>query len=297
MDHPTPGKLLRLEFCPKQQDELAGIWDPSSPQAQKLTPCANLTFDRVRDPKSCHFKNKEDMSNDNEVSDNKLNQPEDIQKDEAGKDTANRAVTPNSASTPADPTPASPHTGTRFLPINAAAVAKPALASPTKDKASPTKRVRTTSEDKVVDGDKANKANNTDNNADKGNDNNDKMDIDPPSATTDTNTDTDIVTSAAQRTPSKHDTNKQTGTMAPPDPVTPSGRKRLPDNRPRTPRVLEATAAAAAAAATAEAASRVPGGQWTHEETIKLLALRAKGIEFEGMGEVRISHLLVIVFH
>jgi hypothetical protein len=287
MDHPTPGKLLRIEFCPKQQDYMVGVWNPSSPEIEKLTPCANLTFDRVREPDACHFKKKDDTKEDSEVTVNKLKQPEDPQKDETTKDTASSAVTSstNSVGDFTDP-------GIRFAPINAAEAAMPALTSPTKNKASPTKgnasptkRIKTAAEDKVGDGDKADKmdktasethkANITDNNVDKGNDkDDDKMDIDPPFATTDTATGA----GAGQKSPTKPTSN------APP--LTPSSRKRLPDNRPRTPKVLEATAAAASAAAAAEAASRVPDGQWTHEETIKLLALRAKGIELEGMGQV-----------
>jgi hypothetical protein len=300
MDHPTPGKLLRIEFCPKQQDYMVGVWNPSSPEIEKLTPCANLTYDRVREPDACHFKKKDDTKEDSEVTDNKLKQPENPQKDETTKDTASSAVTSstNSVGDFTDP-------GIRFAPINAAEIAEPTLASPTKNKASPTKnktsptkRMKIAAEDKVGDGDKADKvdkvdktasetdkANITDNNAEKGNDNdNDKMDIDPPTTTTET--DTGAGTNAAHETPSKHNTEKQTSTKATSVPTTPSSRKRLPNSRPQTPRVLEATAAAASAAAAAEEASRVPDGQWTHEETIKLLALRAKGIEFEGMGQV-----------
>jgi hypothetical protein len=64
--------------------------------------------------------------------------------------------------------------------------------------------------------------------------------------------------------------------------ILPNGRHPLPTSRPRTHRVLEATAAAAAA----QAAERVASGQWTHEETVRLLLLRIKEVGFAEMGEV-----------
>ncbi|KAH6613733.1 hypothetical protein B0J18DRAFT_460608 [Chaetomium sp. MPI-SDFR-AT-0129] len=54
------------------------------------------------------------------------------------------------------------------------------------------------------------------------------------------------------------------------------GRTPLPTSRPMTPRVIQATAAAAAA----ELAARVARGVWTHEESVKVLLLRCREIEY-----------------
>lgn len=58
LDHPVPGKLLRIDFCDKQQEELTGIWTNFLPHERRLVPCSKLKFDRVRNPDSCHFKNE-----------------------------------------------------------------------------------------------------------------------------------------------------------------------------------------------------------------------------------------------
>ncbi|KAK4148959.1 hypothetical protein C8A00DRAFT_38451 [Chaetomidium leptoderma] len=71
-------------------------------------------------------------------------------------------------------------------------------------------------------------------------------------------------------------------------PRTPIGRTRLPDSRPRNPANIMAAAAARnaalmAAAAAADAARAANGGQWTDEETMKLMMLRSKGVACADM--------------
>jgi hypothetical protein len=82
-------------------------------------------------------------------------------------------------------------------------------------------------------------------------------------------------------TPSKTTKTTTTGTQ------TPSKRTPLPTSRPSTPRVRQAEAAAAAA----ELAARVSRGAWTHEETVRLLLLRCKEVDYDDMHEVSRRYL------
>jgi hypothetical protein len=48
----NPGKLLRVEFCKAQQDKLGPAWNSRWP----ILACKDISFSRVYDPNSCHFK-------------------------------------------------------------------------------------------------------------------------------------------------------------------------------------------------------------------------------------------------
>ncbi|KAK4126751.1 hypothetical protein N657DRAFT_640615 [Parathielavia appendiculata] len=307
MDLPTPGKVLRIDFCPTRQDELVGVWTPFSPQTGKLTPCSNLTFDRVRDPLSCHFRNM-DVNQGTTAkavthTDTKLKRPEDVQKEESLKDAANHALSLGSASKPIENDPVGAEVEIHFTPINAAAVAKHASATTNEDKPGAIKAMPTfdyndlDKTDKADNIDKAGHMNTMDNDPHatayesntESNTENDKMDIDDaPSAAADpgagsshetsTNpTDKRTVTnvSAASAGSVQETLSKQTASATNTSgSLTPSSRKRLPDSRPRTPAVAEAAASVTR-----------NNGQWTHEETVKLLLLRAKAVAFEGIAE------------
>jgi hypothetical protein len=249
LDYPVPGKLLRVNFCDKQQEELAGIWTNFLPHERRLVPCNKLTFDRVRDPDSCHFKKNEVVQKSTSSS-----EPMDTA---AGKEAGKSS--PSS---------------TTFTPINAAqvAIAKAALAVST-EKATPaeTQDTATIASSSLAPGDTENR---------------DKMAIDALCALSATNP-------ASSPIPKPDTHSRQEGLASNNEPAavasaavtgTPTHRTPLPTSRPPTPRVVQATAAAAAAADTA---GRVAGGgQWTHAETIKLLVLKAKGVEYEDMPDV-----------
>ncbi|AEO64603.1 4519afae-2700-4cc9-9d7c-0f6e233e3c7e [Thermothielavioides terrestris] len=58
LDRTTPGRLSRVEFCLEQQDALIGVWTPFNPPDRLVVPCANMTYKRVLDNESCYFKRK-----------------------------------------------------------------------------------------------------------------------------------------------------------------------------------------------------------------------------------------------
>ena len=103
VDHPAPGKLLRVDFCPEQQNKLAGVWveKADSGHEHKVAACDNLTFKRVGEPGACHFK----------AADTKMDSDTEM------KDVVDGPSGAGSAS----------GLGITFTPINAAAIAKAAL--------------------------------------------------------------------------------------------------------------------------------------------------------------------------
>lgn len=277
LELPIPGKLLRVEFCEKQQAELAGIWTNFLPHERKLIPCKDMAFDRMHEPRACHFK-----------------------KHEAVNKGPNRSKTTAQGNTVGD-IATSFNSGTFFKAINASAIkpspindnsaiahasaiARAALAVSAKTTAIAQTRGGATSSDNLAE-----------HNSD-----------------SDNKTDNPIIATAVAvpMTPSKNKEEQQfqPETTRSPDSVPPNtpnttytNRTPLPSSRPLTPRVIQATAAAAAAAVVAATAQNAADpmaaeGQWTHEETIKLLALRVREVEYADMGEVSFAFRCCFVY-
>ncbi|KAH6842502.1 hypothetical protein B0I37DRAFT_447964 [Chaetomium sp. MPI-CAGE-AT-0009] len=261
MELPKPGMLRRLDYCDTRQLEMAGIWNLSTPENARvhMFPCENMSFVREGDPDSCHFK-----VTTNEDAEGAIAQKQDKPDTESTTDRAQEK--------PIEPTE---HRGIQFTPINAAAIARAALSTLAKTKSSkaPT---------------------NADN--DDG-----QMDVDTTPGSSHNNKDetgrVDTVgTTISNPTTSNSSSNNNNNNplpLLPPatptkgkgkQPATSSGggaRTPLPTSRPSTPRVRRAEAAAAAA----ELEARARGGAWTHEETVRLLLLRCREVEYEDMGE------------
>ncbi|KAK3305309.1 uncharacterized protein B0T15DRAFT_555378 [Chaetomium strumarium] len=56
LEQPNPGKLLRVDFCNEHQERLRGVWKRSLPVQPTIALCPKVTFKRVHDPNSCHCK-------------------------------------------------------------------------------------------------------------------------------------------------------------------------------------------------------------------------------------------------
>jgi hypothetical protein len=275
VDHPAPGKLLRVDFCPEQQNKLAGVWvkKASSGHDHKVAACDKLTFKRVGEPGACHFKDA------------------DIKMQDADTEMKNVVDTPSGSGSVSGP-------GIAFTPINAAAIAQAALSI-----ADNADNISQAQEDKAAatagDNDRHNTMNTNKatpttglSNPDNDNDSDMTQEQENPSSTstsatpnnnkkppTLTLTQPQIQTNnTTTNTTTTNTTNNNTAPKPAAVPQTPTKpRTPQPDSRPRTPRVAKATADALAA----EAAARAARGEWTHAETIKLLLLRVKEVGLE----------------
>lgn len=122
MEHPAPGVLRGVDFCHAKQQVLAGLWIHTELERARdiLLPCNNLTFDRRGDPDACHFKAKK-----NEGTDEDAIQKQNMHNMEPVMDLAQEK-----------PTEVDDYATIKFTPINAAAIARAALATLNKTESS-----------------------------------------------------------------------------------------------------------------------------------------------------------------
>ncbi|KAL2144056.1 hypothetical protein VTI28DRAFT_9667 [Corynascus sepedonium] len=297
IDHPAPGKLKRVDFCEKKQDELVGVASSlvTAECRFQLAPCKDLTLVRMREPDACHFR------------------PEGAK--EGTMDTFDSLAI-------------------RFTPINAASIARAALSvlgenisassgqgaaavasdgsnkmdvnGPPRDaaqhKVNSTKHIETQNPDSINHLEKTgkmdiNNLSSTDNGHCAEPPKDDKICIvsDPVPLFETTQEPTSTPTQADIET--KADNGGRTGAQTPNNdlPKTPKGRTPLPTSRPSqvlTPQVSQvpppitpAAAAAVIVAAPSQPAESVAKDAWTHQETVKLLLLRCKEVEFADMAK------------
>ncbi|KAK4249770.1 hypothetical protein C7999DRAFT_12444 [Corynascus novoguineensis] len=293
IDHPAPGKLKRVDFCEKKQDELVGVTSSLATAECRfqLAPCKDLTLVRMREPDACHFRSEG-------------------AKEETMDTFDSLAI--------------------RFTPINAASIARAALSvlgenitdfsgqgaavvasdgsnkmdvnGPPRDaaqhKVNSTKLIETQKPDSInhleMTGNMdINNLSSTDNGhsaeppkGDKKSTATDPLPIfETTQEPTNTPTEADIETNT--------DNGSRTGARTPNNdmPKTPKGRTPLPTSRPSqilTPLVpppITAAAAAVVVAAPSQTAESVAKDAWTHQETVKLLLLRCKEIDFAEMAK------------
>ncbi|KAK4140559.1 uncharacterized protein C8A04DRAFT_14820 [Dichotomopilus funicola] len=286
MDKPSPETTERLDYCADKQEMLRGTWDgntsmPMFTRQKLMMPCHELTYMRALDANMCLFK-----------------------KDNASP--ADTIAAPAAETAVADERPL-----IKFTPINIPTKGRSKLANSLSNDTSGHihKRARldgpsTTTKTGTATGTALTTAaalthlaenfareNNTTNNNSSPNPTSSTI-VHPASSTitatsspacnnnsssplAPTPSSTTHGTGTGTGTPGHTGTTGRTGSTG----ITNSkGRTPLPNSRPMTPRVIQATAAAAAA----DLAARVARGVWTHEESVKVLLLRCREIEYNS---------------
>ncbi|KAH6617337.1 hypothetical protein F5144DRAFT_596378 [Chaetomium tenue] len=322
LDQLVPGSLRRVDFCDTKQEELAGLWIHTEPERARtqLIPCKNLTFQRVGDPDACHSKGKKKEGVKQEDANKQLPVAEGAQEipTEAAHYPTNRFTPINAAqiaraamgvletaesghaqgvitieddvgdaddaddvddsgdNMDIDSPEAGASAATGKLPASS-----PRAADSPKTRGTG-KAVASSSHPSTPT--KINKgkqpATTTTNPATPW-----AVTTTPTKRSTPYTTTTGTIASSSSSTttpthPHAHTTPTRSGSSSSSSSSS-SKRTPLPTTRPSTPRVRQAEAAFAAA----ELADRVSRGAWTHEETVKLLLLRGRGVGYEDMRE------------